>query len=123
MSSEKTTGRAAFPIAWETRYETSSRLWARRTAISISATSSITIAPSTSRPKSMAPSDMRFPVMPIWTIPMSAIPIASGMASAAISAPRKLPSVKKRTTATRSAPSARLMPTVLSMRPMNSARS
>ena len=71
----------------------------------------------------MAPSDMRFPVMPSCTMPMTAIPIASGMASAAISAPRKLPSVKNRTTATSSAPSARLMATVLSMRPMNSARS
>ena len=39
----------------------------------------------------MAPSDMRLPVTPSRTMPMTAMPIASGMASAAISAPRKLP--------------------------------
>ena len=101
----------------------SSRVFALRTAISTSATSSITIAPSTSRPKSIAPSDIRLPVTPRRTIPSSAIPIDSGIASAAISAPRQLPSVRNNTTATSSAPSARLMATVLSMRPMNSARS
>ena len=49
-------------------------------------------------------------------MPISAMPIASGIASAAISAPRKLPSVRNSTTATSSAPSARLIATVFSMR-------
>ncbi len=83
----------------------------------------MTIAPSTSSPKSIAPRDIRFPVTSSCTMPRSAIPIASGIASTAISAPRKLPSVRKRISATSPAPSPRLMATVFSMRPMNSARS
>ena len=71
----------------------------------------------------MAPRDMRLPVTPSRTMPITAIPMLSGMASAAMSDPRKLPSVRNSTTTTRAAPSARLMATVSSMRSMNSARS
>ena len=74
MSSAKATGRAALLIDCATRYATSSRVLAWRTAISTSATSSMTMAPSTSRPKSIAPSDIRLPVTPSRTMPMQRDP-------------------------------------------------
>ena len=70
----------------------------------------MTIAPSTSRPKSIAPSDIRLPVTPMRTMPSSAIPIDSGIASAAISAPRTAPQRQEQHHRDQQrAPSARLM--------------
>ena len=84
----------------------------------------MTMAPSTSRPKSIAPSDIRLPVtLQLHHAEHARSPIDSGMASAAISAPRKAPQRQEEDDATSTAPSARLMATVFSIRSMNSARS
>ncbi len=123
IASENETGRAARFIAVATSAAIPSRVVTEAAAMRTRASSSMTIAPSTSKPKSMAPSDIRFPVTPMRTMPITAIAIASGMASATINEPRKLPRVRKRTTTTSNAPSPRLMATVLSIRLMNSARS
>ena len=50
--------------------------------------------------------------MPIRTMPVAVISMVSGMTSAVISAARKLPSSRNRTTMTSSAPSARFFSTV-----------
>ena len=49
----------------------------------------------------MAPSDMRLPVTPPSTMPMTATHIASGMASAASTLPRKVPSATNSTSTTK----------------------
>jgi hypothetical protein len=69
-------------------------------------------APSTMRPKSMAPRLIRLPLVRVCTMPIAVSSIDSGIASAVMIAARKFPSMTNRTTTTSSAPSARLRSTV-----------
>ena len=69
-------------------------------------------APSTISPKSIAPRLIRLPLIRPCNMPMAVSSIESGIASAVISAARKLPSSRNSTTMTSSAPSARLFATV-----------
>ncbi|MFT3771859.1 MAG: hypothetical protein QM820_41150 [Minicystis sp.] len=85
--------------------------------------SRMTMGPSTRKPKSMAPSDIKSPVIPKRCMPRSATLMAAGMPSTTASAPRRLPRKSVSTTATTSTPSARLERTVEMVRPTKSARS
>jgi len=69
-------------------------------------------APSTIRPKSIAPSDIRLPLTSLCTIPVAVISIDSGIASAQISAAFTFPSRSSSTMMTSTAPSNRLLRTV-----------
>ena len=82
-----------------------------------------TTAPSTIRPKSIAPRLMRLAEMRDSTIPVKASSIESGMAEATISPARMLPRKAKRTATTRSAPSSRFVSTVRMTRRTRTARS
>ena len=77
-----------------------------------SAFSTMMTAPSTMRPKSSAPRLIRFADTPARSIPKLVRSMVIGITSAAISAARKLPSNRKSTTITSSAPSVRFLPTV-----------
>ena len=72
-------------------------------------------APSTISPKSMAPSDIRLPLIFPCTMPVTVISIENGMARAVMIAARMLSSMRNRTTTTRIAPSARFFSTVLTV--------
>ena len=69
-------------------------------------------APSTIRPKSIAPSDMRLPLTLFCTIPVAVMSMAKGMASAQMIAARTLPSISSSTATTSTAPSSRFFCTV-----------
>ena len=70
--------------------------------------STMITAPSTMIPKSIAPRLIRLPLMPNCFIPRMAKSIATGIATAAITAPRKLPRSSTKMMMTRAAPSRRL---------------
>ena len=84
--------------------------------------STITTAPSMIRPKSTAPSDMRFPDTPPKVMPIRANKNDRGMAKATIKAARQLPSKNSNTATTRIAPSKRLCSTVAIVRSTTSLR-
>jgi hypothetical protein len=81
------------------------------------------IDPSTTIPKSMAPRLIRLPLRPSAFIAVNATSMANGIAAATMSPPRMLPKSRKSTPITKSAPSARLMPTVRIVRFTRSERS
>ena len=85
--------------------------------------STIITAPSTIRPKSMAPSDIRLADTPNNCIMPSAKSIESGIAEATINPARRLPRNSTSTKTTISAPSIRLVCTVLMARSTKSVRS
>ena len=70
----------------------------------------------------MAPRLIRLPDSPVKYIAVTAASIESGIASATMTAARKLPSSNNRTAMTRKAPSARLWATVSRTRSIRSAR-
>ena len=74
--------------------------------------STMTTAPSTMIPKSIAPRLMRFALTLFATIPVTAKSIDSGITRAVMTAARILPRKRNRTTMTRVAPSKRLLRTV-----------
>ena len=80
----------------------------------------ITTAPSTMRPKSIAPSDMRFAETPKTLIPKKPASIAIGITAATMSDARTSRRKKKRTAMTRSEPSTRFRVTVRAVRSMTS---
>ena len=74
--------------------------------------STITTAPSTTMPKSSAPSDSRLAGMLFRFRQMEANSSENGMVSATMNAPRTLPRNRNRISATRMMPSVRLCSTV-----------
>ena len=80
-------------------------------------------APSTIRPKSSAPRLIRLPDTRLWTMPVIVSSIENGIIAAVISAARMLPSSRKSTKITSSAPSTRFFSTVAMARSTNSVRS
>ena len=64
---------------------------------------------STTRPKSIAPSDMSVPAMPNRSMPLNANSIESGIAAATMRPARRLPRNTNSTAMTRSAPSSRFV--------------
>ena len=87
----------------------------RRTKFSI-----ITTAPSTIRPKSMAPSDIRFADTPKYRIPMKPTSIDIGMTAATSRAARASPRNTNSTMTTSSDPSSRFLRTVCAVRSITS---
>ena len=75
--------------------------------------SMIITAPSTTRPKSTAPIDIRFPGIPLMFMRNMAKSIASGMVTAITRPARTFPRSKNSITITKNAPSKRLITTVL----------
>ena len=110
-SSSRSAGVSERPKAWE-------RSLIRRTAFSTMMT-----APSTSRPKSIAPSDIRFPDKPVARIPRKATNIESGIRLATTRPARRFRRNRKRTTMTRMPPSARFLATVVMVLRIRSVRS
>ena len=80
----------------------------------------MTTAPSTIRPKSIAPSDMRFADTPKSRMPRKPASMARGMTEATISDALTSRRKKKRTATTRSDPSSRFLVTVWEVRSMTS---
>ena len=80
-------------------------------------------APSTMMPKSIAPSDSRLAGMPIQVRPMKVARSASGIVTATMNAARTFPKNNQSTNETSSAPSVRLVNTVVSVLPMSQVRS
>ncbi len=85
--------------------------------------STIITAPSTIKPKSIAPRLIRFPDTPKVYMSATAKSIASGITEATISPARRLPRKSTSTTITISAPSIRFFSTVPMVRPTSSLRS
>ena len=83
----------------------------------------MTTAPSMIRPKSIAPRLIRFPEIPKRAIPVSAKRNESGIAEATMSAARQLPNSTSSTATTSTAPSKRLVLTVLIVRSISCERS
>ena len=77
--------------------------------------STITTAPSTMIPKSMAPRLSRFALIRPCTMPEVARSIESGITSATMSAPARLPSSSSRSAITSAAPVTRFVRTVSSV--------
>ena len=71
-----------------------------------------TIAPSTTMPKSIAPSESRFAGILKWCMQMKAVSSASGIVTATINAARGLPRYSSSTSVTSSMPSSSVLPTV-----------
>ncbi len=123
ISTPNSTGRATSTAAWTSIWWRPSRdcrtsggtPCLRRTRFS-----AITTAPSTIRPKSIAPSDMRFADTPVRRIPMKPLSIARGMTPATMSAARKLRRNTNRTATTSAEPSSRFVATVREVRAMTS---
>jgi len=63
----------------------------------------------------MAPRLMRLPLVRVSSMPVTAMSMLKGMASAAITAARRFPKRRKRTAMTNAAPSKRLFATVWSV--------
>ena len=84
--------------------------------------SKITIEPSTTIPKSIAPKLIRLAVTPKQRIRMKANSIAKGMTEATITPARTLPKKSISTTKTINAPSTKLRITVETLRLTNSER-
>jgi hypothetical protein len=82
----------------------------------------ITTAPSTSRPKSIAPRLIKLPDMPVPYMAMTAASIESGIAAATTTPARTLPSSSSSTPITSTAPSTMLWATVSSTLFIKSAR-
>ena len=80
-------------------------------------------APSTISPKSSAPRLIRFPDTPPRTIPVMVNSMASGMTAAVMSAARKFPNSRNRTTITSKAPSIRFFEMVCIVRSTSPVRS
>ena len=74
--------------------------------------STMMTAPSTIRPKSSAPSDIRLALTLVSTMLVISISMDSGITSAVSSAARTLPSISNSTATTRMAPSSRFFCTV-----------
>ncbi len=70
-------------------------------------------APSTIRPKSIAPRLIKFPDTRLLTMPVTANNMLNGITKAVISAARILPNIKNNTTTTSKAPSNKFFCTVL----------
>ena len=85
--------------------------------------STITTAPSTTMPKSSAPSDSRLAGMPFRFRQVAANSSENGMVSATMSAPRTLPRNRNRMITTRMMPSVRLCSTVWVVKCTRSLRS
>ena len=85
--------------------------------------STITTAPSTMIPKSIAPRLMRLPLTPSLVIPAAASSMDKGIAAVTIKAARTLPSSSSRIAATSNAPSARFFQTVRNVASIRSRRS
>ena len=83
----------------------------------------ITMAPSTSMPKSTAPNESRFAGIPVSFISTKATSNAMGMVMATTSDPRKLPKNIINTTITSNMPISRVCETVLSVSPTRLVRS
>lgn len=123
MVTPKTTGRATWCAAARTfsRVGTpgSPRRWWRTRRMF----STMTTAPSTMRPKSIAPRLIRLPDTPVQRIAENATSIDSGIAAATSSPARRLPISKSRITTTSRPPSSRLVATVRRVRRTRSERS
>ena len=85
--------------------------------------STMTTAPSMISPKSTAPRLIRLPDTRPCTMPVMANRKESGMARETMIAARTLPSSKRSTTMTSTAPSTRFFSTVAMVRSTNSVRS
>ncbi len=106
------------------RRSSDSSLWPWLASESFLNTFSTTItAPSTMMPKSIAPSDSRLAGIPMKLRPRKVASSASGMVTATIAAARRLPRNIHSTIDTRSAPSSRLVNTVVSVLPISQVRS
>ncbi len=127
ISIEKSVGRPTSTAACRIaclRVWSSSVRWARVSSVRRRNTFSTTItAPSTMMPKSIAPSESRLAGMPIQVRPRKVASSASGMVTATMKAARMLPRKSQRTKETSSAPSSRLVKTVVSVLPISQVRS
>ena len=110
IATPKKTGRATSSLALRTTFlllSSGLRSRSRRRMFS-----TMTTEPSTIRPKSSAPKLMRFPEMPVRTMPTKAASIERGIASDTMRPPLRLPRRNRRTATTSKPPSTRFFLTV-----------